>query len=111
MAQKEEVLVALNGVKGKLESPALQPSFQDFTKTMQFNFPDLNTSFLFRIENGALKELSESSVEKPDISVTSSSDTLLAIMNRKMGAMSAYTTGKLKVRGSMKDLLKLQKLM
>jgi putative sterol carrier protein len=32
-------------------------------------------------------------------------------MNRKMGAMSAYTTGKLKVRGSMKDLLKLQKLM
>jgi putative sterol carrier protein len=111
MAQKEEVLVALNGVKGKLESPALQPSFHDFTKTMQFNFPDLNTSFLFRIENGVLKELSESSVEKPDISVTSSSDTLLAIMNRKMGAMSAYTTGKLKVRGSMKDLLKLQKLM
>ena len=111
MAQKEEVLVALNGVKSKLESPGLQPSFHDFTKTMQFNFPDLNTSFLFRIENGVLRELSESSVEKPDISVTSSSDTLLAIMNRKMGAMSAYTTGKLKVRGSMKDLLKLQKLM
>jgi putative sterol carrier protein len=111
MAQKEEVLVALNGVKSKLESPTLQPSFHDFTKTMQFNFPDLNTSFLFRIENGVLKELSESSVEKPDISVTSSSDTLLAIVNRKMGAMSAYTTGKLKVRGSMKDLLKLQKLM
>jgi len=111
MAQKEEVVVALKGVKSKLESPALQPSFVDFTKTMQFNFPDLNISFLFRIENGVLREFSESSVEKPDISVTSSSDTLLAIMNKKMGAMSAYTTGKLKVRGSMKDLLKLQKLM
>jgi len=111
MAQKEEVMVALNGVKTKLESPALQPSFVDFTKTMQFNFPDLNTSFLFRIENGVLKELSESKLEKPDISVTASSDTLLAVMNKKMGAMSAYTTGKLKVRGSMKDLLKLQKLM
>jgi putative sterol carrier protein len=111
LTQKEEVLVALNGVKSKLESPALQSSFRDFTKTMQFNLPDLGTSYLFRIENGILKELSESSVEKPDISVTSSSDTLLAIMNRKMGAMSAYTTGKLKVRGSMKDLLKLQKLM
>ena len=111
MAQKEEVVVALNGVKSKLESPALQPSFVDFTKTMQFNFPDLNTSFLFRIENGVLQEFSESKVEKPDILVTSSSDTLLAIMNKKMGAMSAYTTGKLKVRGSMKDLLKLQKLM
>jgi len=104
-------MAALNGVKTKLESPALQPSFHDFTKTMQFNFPDLNTSFLFRIENGVLKEFTESSVEKPDISVTSNSDTLLAIMNKKMGAMSAYTTGKLKVRGSMKDLLKLQKLM
>jgi len=111
MAQKEEVMAALNGVRTKLESPALQPSFHDFTKTMQFNFPDLNTSFLFRIENGVLKEFTESSVEKPDISVTSNSDTLLAIMNKKMGAMSAYTTGKLKVRGSMKDLLKLQKLM
>lgn len=104
-------MAALNGVRTKLESPALQPSFHDFTKTMQFNFPDLNTSFLFRIENGVLKEFTESSVEKPDISVTSNSDTLLAIMNKKMGAMSAYTTGKLKVRGSMKDLLKLQKLM
>lgn len=101
----------MDGVRSKLESPALQPSFHDFTKTMQFNFPDLGTSFLFKIENGVLKELSESSVEKPDISVTSSSDTLLAIMSKKMGAMSAYTTGKLKVRGSMKDLLKLQKLM
>lgn len=111
MAQKEEVVAALNGVKAKLESPDLQPSFRDFTKTMQFSFPDINTSYLFKIENGVLKELSESSIEKPDILVTSNSDILLAIMNRKMGAMSAYTTGKLKVRGSMRDLLKLQKLM
>jgi putative sterol carrier protein len=78
---------------------------------MQFNFPDLSTSFVVRIENGAVKDLSESSLEKPDVSVTASSDTLVAIMAKKMSGMSAYTTGKLKVRGSMRDLLKLQKLM
>lgn len=102
---------ALSGISVKLESPALQPSFQGFTKTMQFNFPDLTTSFLFKIENGTVKEFSESSMEKPDISVTSNSDTLLDVMSKKMSPMSAYTTGKLKVRGSMRDLLKLQKLM
>jgi len=111
MASKDEVVAALDGIKAKLETPALQPSFQGFTKTMQFTFPDLSTSFLFRIDNGLVKEFSESSLEKPDILVTSSSDTLLAIMAKKMSGMSAYTTGKLKVRGSMRDLLKLQKLM
>jgi len=111
LASKDEVVNALNGIKSKLETPALQSSFQDFTKTMQFNFPDLTTSFLFKIENGVVKEFSETSTEKPDILVTSSSDTLLAIISKKMSGMSAYTTGKLKVRGSMRDLLKLQKLM
>lgn len=111
MASKDEVVAALDGMKAKLEAPAMQASLQGFTKTMQFTFPDLNTSYLFRIENGAVKEFSETSLEKPDILVTSASDTLLAILNKKMSSMSAYTTGKLKVRGSMKDLLKLQKLM
>lgn len=97
-------------MKTKLEDPANKASFQTFTKTMQFTFPDLNTSFLFKIENGAVKEFGEASVEKPDISVTASSDTLVAIMNKKMNAMSAYTTGKIKVKGSMGDLMKLQKL-
>jgi putative sterol carrier protein len=111
MATKEEVTGVLTTMKSKLEDPANQQSFQTFTKTMQFTFPDLNTSFLFRIENGAVKEFGESSVEKPDILVTASSDTLVGIVNKKLSPMSAYTTGKIKVKGSMGDLMKLQKIM
>jgi len=111
MASKEEVTTLLASMRAKMDDPATQASLQGFTKTIQFSFPDLGTSYLFRIENGAVKESGEASIEKPDIGVSMSSDTLVAIASNKMSGMSAFMTGKLKVRGSVGDLMKLQKLM
>lgn len=63
------------------------------------------------MEDGKVKSISEESMESPDIQVTVESGVFIDIMNKKMNPMKAYTMGKLKAKGKLTDLLKLQKLM
>ncbi|MDH7517150.1 MAG: SCP2 sterol-binding domain-containing protein [Candidatus Thermoplasmatota archaeon] len=111
MATKEEVLKGLNKVKSRLDDPGTKEKFKDFTKKMQFTFTDLNTNYVMDIVNGEAKSLKEETVEKPDIMVTIKSDIFLAILDKKINPVTSYMTGKIKVKGSMGDLLKLQKIM
>ena len=111
MATREEVLEALKQVESRFDDEALKPRFAKFTKTMQFTFPDLEISFILDVEAGQVRSLSEGSVEKPDIHVTTDSTTFIGIMDKTSSPMHAYTAGSLKVKGSMTDLIKLKKLM
>ncbi|HIH97588.1 MAG TPA: SCP2 sterol-binding domain-containing protein [Thermoplasmata archaeon] len=111
MATKEEVIKALEEVKAKFEDPTLKKKFGTFTKNMQFTFSDLGTSFAFEIVNGEVKSMEEKEIEKPDISATTDSETFLGIANKSISSMHAYTSGKIKVKGAMTDLLKLQKIL
>jgi len=111
MTDKKKIEDALNLVKAKFDDPKLKPRFSSFTKNMQFTFTDLNTSYLMRVNNGVVESLSEESIENPDILVTIDSGILIDILNKKMNPMKAYTTGKLKAKGKLTDLLKLQKLL
>lgn len=111
MTTKKEIEDALNIVKNKLDDPKLKPRFANFTKNMQFTFPDLNTSYLIKVINGEVESFIEEKIDTPDIHVTIESGILIDILNKKMNPMKAYTTGKLKAKGKLTDLLKLQKLL
>lgn len=111
MATKDEIEEALNLVKQKFDDPKLKARFSSFSKNMQFTFTDLNTAYLLRVTNGVVESLKEESIESPDIHVTIESQTLIDILNKKMNPMKAYTTGKIKAKGKLTDLLKLQKLL
>jgi putative sterol carrier protein len=111
MATKNEVLDGLKKVKSRLDDPMTKEKFKDFTKKMQFSFSDLNTNFVMDIVNGEAKSLKEETVEKPDILVTMKSDVFLGILDKKMNPVTSYMTGKIKVKGAMGDLIKLQKIM
>ena len=111
MATKEEVMNGLNKVKSRLDDPTTKEKFKDFTKKMQFIFTDLNTSYVMEVVNGEAKSLKEESIEKPDIMVTIKSDVFLGILDKKINPVTSYMTGKIKVKGAMGDLLKLQKIM
>lgn len=111
MTIKKDVEEALNLIKQKFDDPKLKPRFASFSKNMQFTFTDLNTSYVIKVENGEVKSLAEESIEAPDIHVTIEATVLIDILNKKMNPMKAYTTGKLKAKGKLTDLLKLQKLL
>jgi len=111
MPTKEDVMNGLQKVKARLDDPATKEKFKDFTKKMQFTFTDLNTNYVMDVVNGKAKSLQEETVEKPDIHVTIKSDTFLGILDKKINPVTSYMTGKIKVKGAMGDLLKLQKIM
>lgn len=111
MTTKKEIEEALDLVKQKFDDPKLKVRFSSFSKNMQFTFTDLNTAYLMRVTNGEVESLKEESIDSPDIRVTIESGILIDILHKKMNPMKAYTTGKLKAKGKLTDLLKLQKLL
>ena len=111
ITSKKEIENALDLVKEKFDDPKLKPRFASFSKNMQFTFPDLNTSYLMRVINGEVRSLAEESIPEPDIHVKIESRILIDILHKKMNPMKAYTMGKLKAKGKLTDLLKLQKLL
>ena len=86
-------------------------AFRKWNKTMAFEFTDLEKTVYFNIEAGVPGEIIEGEPEKSNVKITTDSDTWVKVMTGELGGMKAYTAKKLKVKGSMPDLLKLQKLM
>ncbi|MFX1318015.1 MAG: SCP2 sterol-binding domain-containing protein [Promethearchaeota archaeon] len=111
MATKEEVKQVLQGVREKFDAPDTKSKFEGFDRTLQFQFTDLEMSFHTRIHDGVMDPFAEGEVEKPNLLVTTDSGTLVGIMRGGLSPLDAYSVGKLKTKGSMTDLLKLQILM
>jgi putative sterol carrier protein len=101
----------LERIRAHFEQPETRSAFQGFAKSIQFVFPDLQRTFALRIAQDGNATLTEETVPQPDITVISSSDILAGILDRKVNPELAFLTRKLKVSGSMEDLLKLQKLL
>ena len=111
MATKDDVIQVLEGVREKFNAPDTKSKFEGFDRTLQFKFTDLETSFHTRIHDGEMDPYSEGELEKPHLLVTTDSDTLVGIMRGTLSPLDAYSVGKLKAKGTMTDLLKLQILM
>jgi putative sterol carrier protein len=76
-----------------------------------FDFTDTKEQYLISVQDGKIATLEKSAAPAGDVVVTTSTDTLVGIMNKTTNPVTSYVTRKIKVKGSMEDLLKLQKLM
>ena len=94
----------------KLGDPAIKEKFAGFGKTLQFNCTDqpFNLHMVFADQRCVLKE---GAVDNPDIVITTGTDTIVGISQKKIRPLPAFITGKLKATGSMTDMLKVQLLM
>lgn len=106
-----DIVPYLERIRTRFEQPETRLAFQGFARNIQFVFPDLQRTFALRIAQDGNATLTEEAVPKPDITVTTNSDILTGILDRKVNPELAFITRKLKVSGSMEDLLKLQKLL
>jgi putative sterol carrier protein len=111
MNSKKEIEDALNIIKNKLNDPKFKHLFENYTKNIQFSFPDINSIYLLKIIKGQIESFKEETINTPDIYITINIKILIDILNKKINTMNAYATGKLKVKGRLTDLLKLQKLL
>ena len=106
-----EIVPYLERLCARFAQPEMRAAFRGFTKTMQFTFPDLQRNFTLSIAEDGSATLAEQTVSHPDVTVTTSSDTLAGIVDGRVNPFQAYITRKLKVTGQMEDLLRLQKLL
>ena len=65
--------------------------------------------FNFHLSNGQASKLSIGDLEKPDISIESDEATLMALYNKELRPMKAFALRKVRIDGSVEDLLRLRK--
>jgi putative sterol carrier protein len=106
-----DIVPYLERIRARFEQPETRAAFAGFARTIQFIFPDLRRNYVLRIASDGSAALAEETIAQPDISVTTGSDTLAGILDRKVNPELAFVTRKLKATGKMEDLLKLQKLL
>jgi putative sterol carrier protein len=106
-----DVLPYLEKIKGKFDDPLVQEKMTGFTKSLQFVFPDLSETYVLTIENGKTAVLEKKTLEAPDIAITWNSDVFTGIQDKTVNPTNAFMSGKLKIKGNMEDLMKLQKFM
>lgn len=82
----------------------------NMNKTLQWNVTGEDAGkYALKVADGKC-ELITGGVEKPDITFTVADKDWLAIAEGKLDAMSAFTTGKLKLAGDMMLAMKVQQL-
>jgi putative sterol carrier protein len=105
----EELVEGIKKMVSKLEDPAYQERFKDFDRTLQFNFTDTDNYYL--VFKDAKCEIKEGDIEEPNITITTQSEVIIDIMDGELSPTKAFMGGKLKAKGPMKDMLKMQMLM
>lgn len=110
MVSKEEVITALQKIPSKLEDPKMQKKFTNYDRILQLVFTDIEFDVVMEFDS--LKAtIREGRVEEPDLKVTTEGKTIVSILDGSLSAMRAFMTGKIKAKGSTRDLLKLQHLL
>ena len=77
---------------------------------MRYVFPDIGLTATITVTDGVPSEPAEGASDGAQVSYEMSSDTFLAIARKELTGMQAYTRILVKVKATMGDLLKLQKL-
>ena len=107
---KDRILVHLQSLSSRFDDPKIQRRFKEYNKTLQFIFPDIDLKMFMRIGNAEILEVGEGEVEA-ELQVIMDSAVFFGIIEKTESPMAAYSAGKLKTKGEVPDLLKLQKLL
>ncbi|MBE0525561.1 MAG: SCP2 sterol-binding domain-containing protein [Candidatus Thorarchaeota archaeon] len=107
---KDRILAQLQSLSSKFDDPKIQRRFKEYNKTLQFIFPDIDTKMFMRIGDAELLEVGEGETEA-ELQVIMDSAVFFGILEKTESPMAAYSSGRLKTKGEVPDLLKLQKLL
>ena len=107
---KDKILGMLQTLGERLEDPKIQRRFKEYNKTLLFIFPDIDAKMYMKIGDAELIEVAEGETDA-ELQVTMDTTVFFAIIEKTESPMAAYSAGKLKTKGEVPDLLKLQKLL
>lgn len=111
MPTKQEVIDALEDTRKELLTEESQKELKGWTRTIQFHFKDTDEFWHFEVIDGIPSQLVNEEADEVEIRIKMDEDTFLGLMNGKINRMAAFTSGKVKVKASLKDISKLTKFM
>jgi putative sterol carrier protein len=110
MVDKQTLLQALNEQRLRFSHSKVAKDFSRWNKTMQYHFTDSGEYYLIRFVEGQPQPPAQEQVSKPDIQYEMDSDTFLAINRKEITGLKAYQQKRIKLKASMPDMMKLQKI-
>lgn len=114
MATAEETRAALEGLTGRIATMDAQDREAHLIdRTLSCRVPDLDVTFVTRLgpQGADPVRVAENGALPAQVRFTADSDTVVAVAADPGSFMRAWLSGKLKVQGSVLDLLHLRKLM
>lgn len=67
-------------------------------------------NYHFVLEDTKIADFGVGNIETPDITISSDTETIVALFEREIGPMKALATKKLRLKGSLQDMLRIRKL-
>jgi predicted lipid carrier protein YhbT len=114
MATAEECRTALENLTGRIANmDAKDREAHLVDRTLSCRVPDLGLTFVTRLgpDGAEAVKVADDSTPQAQVRFTADSNTVIAIADDPGSFMRAWLSGKLKVQGSVFDLLHLRKLM
>ncbi|NMC04650.1 MAG: SCP2 sterol-binding domain-containing protein [Candidatus Lokiarchaeota archaeon] len=110
-ADLESVKSALSQIMERYGKPDVRSKFDGWVNNLVMEFPDINKAYTFKINSAEGIDMVEGKDDNAAVQVTMASDMFVKLLSKQINAIKAYSSGALKVKGEMKNLLKLRKLM
>ncbi len=101
----------LQNIVDRYNTEKVMKAFRNWYNTLMMTFPDISKSYLFKINGGEGIELLEGVDEEAAVQVKMDSTVFVKMMTKQINPIKAYSSGNLEVKGEMKNMLKLRKLM
>jgi hypothetical protein len=111
MATIDQCRTALNQLANRLAANAEAGGRLDFDRTLACQLPDLGAAFHGRLEGGRIVGLADGDDPGAKIKLIIGSDDLLELVDGRLDAGKAFASGRLKIKASVLDLIKLRKLL
>ncbi|MCB0036529.1 MAG: SCP2 sterol-binding domain-containing protein [Anaerolineales bacterium] len=98
-------MATLNEIFGKIVDRFDSEKMASVTATVQFDLGD--EQHYLALENGSISH-EEGTAENPDATITMTADDFKALTSGDLNPMTAFMSGKIKVKGDMGIVMKLQ---
>lgn len=111
MATVEQCRAALADIAARLGADPEAAAKVDLSRSLACHVRDLEATFHGRLEGGRVVGLTDGDDPKAQIRLSVGSDDLLALVAGRLNFASAWASGRVSVKASFTDLLKLRKLL
>ena len=111
MATVEQCRQALEGIAAKMAADPEVAARVNLDRSIACEIRDLGVTFTGRLRGGTIEDLVEGSDPKAQIRLSMKGDDLLAMVGGSLNFAAAWASGRVSVKASFSDLLKMRKLL